>query len=232
MVISDEIYLDLVHDDALEVLTPSQLLPEQTITTTGLSKSLALGGWRIGVARFPDTRAGRSVQQRVLNAASEIWSAPTHPVQLVAAWAFEEPEELHDHLARSRVLHGTVARAVAGILRRHGAQVHQPAGGFYVYPDLAAHRDLLEREHGVSTSPELAALLLDLHGVATLPGSVFGDDPARLTLRVATPMIYGIDDKTRQRALESDAPISLPWISETLEALDHALASLLLEHRS
>ena len=147
VVISDEIYLDLVHDESLDVLTPGQVLPEQTVTTTGLSKSLALGGWRIGVARFPNSPSGQSLRDHVLKEASEIWSAPAQPVQHVAAWALAEPSELHDHLARSRRLHGTVARAVADVFRLHGAQVPAPAGGFYLYPDFSAHLEQLEQDH-------------------------------------------------------------------------------------
>ncbi len=227
VVISDEIYLDLVHDDNRDVLVPGEVVPDLTITTTGLSKSLALGGWRIGTARFPDDTRGAAVQARVLNTASEVWSAPAHPVQLAAAWAYAEPRVLVDHIARSRRLHGRVADAVAGILVSRGARVSAPAGGFYVYPDFEPHRDHLARIHDVTTCDLLASVLLDRYGVATLPGSVFGDDRARLTLRMATPMLYGTSDNGRREAMESDDPASLPMISETLRSLDRALAALL-----
>ena len=55
-VISDEIYRDLVHDSERPFLSPAEVIPDQTVVTTGLSKSLALGGWRIGVARFPGSK--------------------------------------------------------------------------------------------------------------------------------------------------------------------------------
>jgi len=53
VIVSDEIYRDILFDAATGVLSPAEVLPERTIITTGLSKSLALGGWRIGAARFP-----------------------------------------------------------------------------------------------------------------------------------------------------------------------------------
>ena len=221
-IISDEIYLDLVHDDR-EVLTPAQVLPDRTITTTGLSKSLAVGGWRIGVARFPDPLTG--VRERVTSVASELWSAPAHPVQLAAAWAFGEPRQLLDHVQASRLLHGRVARAVAAVLREGGAEVPEPSGGFYLYPDLApvAHQ-LAARD--ITTGSDLARALLETHGVATLPGVAFGDPDERLALRIAIPMLYGTTDEDRLEALASDDPPTLPWIAESLASLDQALADL------
>ena len=53
IIISDEIYRDLVHDPAAPYTSPAVISPERTAITTGLSKNLALGGWRLGVARLP-----------------------------------------------------------------------------------------------------------------------------------------------------------------------------------
>ena len=225
LVISDEIYLDLVHNPAHAVLTPSAVAPDLTITTTGLSKSLALGGWRIGVARFPDVERGVVLRQAVTTAASEIWSAAAQPVQAVAAWAFGEPDELRAHIHESRRLHGAVARATAGVFRAAGAFVPEPAAGFYLYPDFSGSRSHLAG-YGIRSSGGLAAHLLDEQGVATLPGSAFGDSPERLTLRVATPMLYGQDDPRRWRALRAADPAGLPWIAESLERLGDSLLAV------
>ncbi|HEY9521915.1 MAG TPA: pyridoxal phosphate-dependent aminotransferase, partial [Thermopolyspora sp.] len=86
VIISDEIYRDLVHDPYAQVLSPAQIAPERTVITSGLSKSLAIGGWRIGVARLPEN--GYDLRTRLLAIASEIWSSPVAPVQRAAAYAF------------------------------------------------------------------------------------------------------------------------------------------------
>ena len=44
IIICDEIYRDLVHDPATPILSLGQVAPQRTVVTTGLSKSLALGG--------------------------------------------------------------------------------------------------------------------------------------------------------------------------------------------
>lgn len=224
-IVSDEIYLDLVHDRSTPVHTPAAQAPERTITTTGLSKSLALGGWRIGAARFPATDRGDALRRAVTSAASEIWSTPAQPVQAVAAWVFGEPDELAEHLSHSRRLHGAVARATARVFRAAGAGVHQPAAGFYLYPDFSEARAHLA-EIGIRSSADLATRLLEDHGVATLPGSAFGDPPDRLTLRIATPMLYGPDESQRWQALGATNPAALPWVADALEELTGALESL------
>jgi aspartate aminotransferase len=54
-----------------------------------------------------------------------------------------------------------------------------------------------------------------------------GDDPERLSLRVATPMLYGITDDERHRALASERPEALPWLVDSLATVRDALQGLL-----
>ena len=227
VIISDEIYRDLVHDPATPYVSPAELAPERTVITTGLSKNLALGGWRLGVARLPDSEQGERLRLQLLDIASEIWSSPPNPVQSVAAWAFTEPEVLRDHLDASRRLHGTVARAVAEVFARAGAEVARPQGGFYIYPDLEVHRDHLAQRWGIVDGPGLARVLLEELDVATLPGAAFGDRTDALRLRVATSLLYGPDDLRRQTALMDDQPLALPWVRDGLGQLEVALGRLI-----
>lgn len=225
IVVSDEIYADLVHDSSTEVVSPARFIGDQTIITTGLSKNLAVGGWRIGIARFPATTAMRASQRDVEKIASELWSAPAHPVQLAAAWAFGEPQVLRERIGASRRLHGAIAREVAARFRAAGAQVCEPVAAFYCYPDFT-RRGISSAGRRVSSSEDLARLLMSDHGIATLPAAAFGDDDERLALRVATPMLYGTTDSEREQALASSDPASLPWISHSLDRLSSGLAAL------
>ncbi|WP_436758009.1 pyridoxal phosphate-dependent aminotransferase [Streptosporangium sp. V21-05] len=213
-IISDEIYRDLVHSPDTGFLSPADVAPERTVITSGLSKSLALGGWRIGVARLPST----ALRDRLLAVASEIWSSPAAPVQQAAAYAYTEPPELVERVGRSRELHGAVARAVYERFVRAGVRVDEPRGGFYLYPDLTGL--------DFASSADLAAYLLDRHGVGVLPGHVFGDDPAALRVRVATSLLYGGTARLRLAALDAPDPLALPWISASLDQLGEALTGL------
>jgi aspartate aminotransferase len=226
VIISDEIYRDLVHDPDAPFTSPAVISPERTVVTTGLSKNLALGGWRLGVARLPAGGFGRELRDRLLGIGSEIWSAPAGPVQQAAALAFSEPPELAERVALSRRLHGSVARAVGRRFAAAGAAVPAPQAAFYLYPDFSPLADVLLGRHGITSDEGLAAMLLDEYGMGVLPGSAFGEEGGRLRLRVATAMLYGDTDDRRHVALNSPDPCSLPWIAASLARLEEVLADL------
>ena len=226
VIISDEIYRDLVHDPDAPFTSPAAISPERTVVTAGLSKNLALGGWRLGVARLPAGGFGRELRDRLLGIGSEIWSAPAGPVQQAAALAFSEPPELAERVALSRRLHGLVARAVGRRFAAAGAAVPAPQAAFYLYPDFSPLADVLLGRHGITSDEGLAGMLLHEYGVGVLPGSAFGEQSGRLRLRVATAMLYGDTDAERHAALDSADPCSLPWIAASLGRLEEVLADL------
>ena len=230
IIISDEIYRDLIHDEKEPFTSPAAIAPGRTVVTTALSKSLALGGWRIGVARLPGGEAARPLRQRLrdrlLGIGSEIWSAPAAPIQQAAAYGFSDPLELTERITLSRRLHREVARAVARHFTAAGANVPPPRGAFYLYPDFSPVRDRLQARHGVRTSDELATVLLQRYGMGVLPGSAFGDDPRTLRLRVATALLYGKTDRQREAALAAAAPAEVPWIAGALARIEEVLTSL------
>ena len=223
VVISDEIYRDLVHDPATVVHSPAEFAPERTVVTTGLSKNLALGGWRIGVARLPHDERGRLLHGDLLGIASEIWSSPSGPVQRAAAYAFGEPPEIVDLIDRSRRLHGAVAHAVADRFRAAGATVVAPQAAFYLYPDFGAWRERLAAEHGVTSGPDLTRMLLDRYGMGVLPAAEFGESVDALRMRVATSLLYGETEAQRASALAAEDPVALPWIRAHLDRLSEVL---------
>ncbi|MBB2910761.1 aspartate aminotransferase [Streptosporangium becharense] len=228
-VVSDEIYAELHHH--APVTGPAHHLPERTVVTTGLSKSLALGGWRIGYARTPSGAWGRRLHRKLTGVASEIWSSLAAPMQAVATHALSDPPEIVEHIAASRRLHARVAAAAHARLLAAGARCRPPQAGFYLYPDFAPLRDVL-RARGITTGTGLAAALLDRHGIATLPGSAFGDPGTALTLRVATSLLYGATPGQRRAALSADEPETLPWIASALTRLGDELGALTGERRS
>ncbi|MEW2359755.1 pyridoxal phosphate-dependent aminotransferase [Spirillospora sp. NPDC029432] len=226
VIISDEIYRDLVHDPARTVTSPAEYAPERTVVTTALSKSLAAGGWRIGVARLPDAPFGHELRARLLGIASELWSSAPAPMQHAAAYAFGEPAELVEHVDRSRALHAAVTAAVADRFAAAGARVAPPEAAFYTYPDLDPFRDHLREAHGVRTGAELTGLLLERYGVGVLPAAAFGEPERALRVRVATSLLYGETDERRLAALAAPDPVALPWIAAGLDRLGEVLDDL------
>ena len=216
MLVCDEIYRDLAHDpDAF--VSPAEVLPERTFVTTGLSKHMALGGWRVGLVRLADGVAGEEAGAALGGLASEIWSALAAPMQHAAAYVLSEPPEVVEHVAASRRLHGAVARAAYDVVIGAGATCRPPSGAFYLYPDFAG------RPFG--SGAELAEHLLEQRGIAVLAGEAFGDDPAALRVRIATSLLYGSSDEQKLEALHSDDPTALPWIAAALERMRDGLAA-------
>jgi aspartate aminotransferase len=226
VIISDEIYRDLIHEPAAPVVSPAAVAPERTVVTTALSKSLALGGWRIGVARVPDGPLGTSLREAVLGIGSEIWSAPAAPIQQAAAHAFGEPPDISERISRSRSLHARVVRAVADRCGAAGLLVPPPQAAFYLYPDFEPWRGHLRASRQVSTGAGLARHLLDRYGAGVLPASAFGESERALRVRVATGLLYGDTDAQREAALQAADPLALPWIAASLDRLEEILADL------
>ena len=216
LLVCDEIYRDLAYEPE-RFVSPAELLPERTFVTTGLSKSLALGGWRVGLVRLADGRLGEEAAAAIGGVASEIWSALAAPMQYAAEYVLAEPPEVVEHVAASRHLHRAVSLAAYEVVVEAGLACRRPSGAFYLYPDFAGRP--------FASGAELAEHLLEQRGVAVLPGEAFGDDPAALRVRMATSLLYGDSDERKREALASNDPAALPWIAAALERMRDGLAS-------
>ncbi|MEU3572903.1 pyridoxal phosphate-dependent aminotransferase [Kitasatospora sp. NPDC036755] len=225
LVVSDEVYRDIVHDPELPYLSPAEVVPERTVVTNGLSKSFGLGGWRCGVARFPAGPRGEAILRDVLTFASEAWSSLAAPLQAATAFALSEPPVIRERLAASARLHGAVARAVHTVFTDAGALCRPPAGGFYLYPDLEPLRDRLAAD-GVTDSDSLQRRLFRDFGVAVLAGHLLGDDPGALRFKAATSLLYGATRAEQQAALDAADPVRLPHVARTLDVLADAFGKL------
>jgi aspartate aminotransferase len=225
LIISDEIYRDVVHDPRTPFISPAELVPPRTVVTSGFSKSLALGGWRIGVARFPDGPWGNQIRDGVVSFASEVWSTLAGPMQEVAEYAFNEPPELRQRLADSARLHGAVARAVHQIMVDAGATCRPPTGAFYVYPDFEPVRGKLSLL-GITDSDSLRQHILDEYGIVVLAGHLLGDDFGALRFKAATSMLYGDTAELQQLALDSADPTRLPHVRDVLTRIEEAFTKL------
>lgn len=201
-IISDEIYAELAHGWR-EHVSPSRFYPEGCIVTGGLSKAFSAGGWRLGYAALPSTMEGTQAMAALRALASEIWSAAATPVQEAALAAFALNDSIEQYVQRSARIHGYVAGKFYDTLVSLGVPCPRPAGAFYLYPDFYPWRPAL-MERGISTSEELVHYLLEEWDIATLPGTVFGERPEALRLRLATSMLYspvGTDSADEREAV-------------------------------
>jgi aspartate aminotransferase len=226
VIVSDEIYCDLVFDPADPAVSPAVFAPERTVVTTGLTKNLAVGGWRMGVARLPDSPLGRRVHGRLAAVASQLWSSTAAPVQDAAAYAFAEPPEVVAYVAAARRLQETVVRAAAERFAAAGAELTPVRATAYLYPSFEPLRDHLAAAHGVTGGDELAALFARRYGVGVLPGTAFGEPGQALRIRAATSGLYGGTGPEQTAALAAPDPLALPWIRASLDRLAEVLGDL------
>lgn len=225
VIVSDEIYRDVMHRQDAPFLSPAEVVPHRTVVTTGLSKSLAVGGWRVGALRVPPGESGRRLRRQLVSVASDMWSTLAGPMQQVAAYAFGDPPEIRARLAVSARLHGAVARAVHAAALAAGATCRPPTGAFYVYPDFEPLRESL-RARGIDDAASLARYLLDEQGLAVLAGHLLGDDPHALRFKAATSMLYGDTDEEQEAALAAADPTALPFVADALIRVEEGFAKL------
>jgi aspartate/methionine/tyrosine aminotransferase len=181
VLVSDEIYSLAAHGTVPHV-SPAQFYPEGTVVVGGLSKSLSLGGWRVGHAVVPTGEAGRALARAIAGIASNVWSCVTAPVQHAAVLAYATEGELAEYRDLCTAMHAVRTRALFDQVAGAGLDCIAPDGAFYVYPSLDRFGEALA-ERGVSSDRALALALLEEAGLATLPGSAFhGDDPFSLRL--------------------------------------------------
>jgi len=162
MVMSDDIYAPLSYTGAqhatLAVVCPD--LADRVLTVSGVSKSHAMTGFRIGVATGPEwlIKAMTKLQ-------SHSSGNPASISQAAAVAAFEGPQDfLQDWRESFRARRDLT---VAGINAVQGLSTPVPDGAFYCMVDAAPHM----ARFGNDTA--LALHLLE-HGVAIVPASAFG----------------------------------------------------------
>ncbi len=182
--ISDEIYAELAFGWRKHI-TPAIYYPEGTVITGGLSKSFSAGGWRLGYAAIPDTKAGAKVTQGIRSIGSAIWSSTATPIQKAAVVAFSQNASITHYMHQSSLVFSHVTAQLYEVFKDLGVPCPRPAGGFYLYPDFYPWRSVLLKR-GVRTSKELSYYLLDKWDIATLPASEFNEEPSALRLRLAT----------------------------------------------
>ncbi len=180
LVISDEIY-GLVNYQQNHT-SIAKFYPEGTIVTSGLSKHLSLGGYRLGVAFVP--KVLNSIYEAMIGIAGVTWSTVSAPIQFAALKAFESERTIEDYIKTCTDIHNMISSYVRDGLISLGIKYPVLNGAFYLYPNFGAFRDQLFARD-VKTSEQLAIQILDKIQVATLPGTAFGDAPENLTLRIA-----------------------------------------------
>lgn len=158
VVISDEIYERLVYGiEHINFATLPNMF-ERTIVLSGMSKSYAMTGWRIGYVSAPKafTDSMYKIHQYL------IMSAPT----MGQAAALEAIRAGEDDVENMRREYDSRRRLLVDGFNRLGMNCFEPRGAFYAFPSIAIS--------GLDDETFCEALLQE-EKLALIPGSAFGD---------------------------------------------------------
>lgn len=157
VVISDEIYEQLIY--GIEHINFATLpnMRERSIILSGMSKAYAMTGWRIGYATAPEPilSAMKKLHQYLIMSAPTISQMASIAALRDSTVAVETMRQSYDE--RRRLL-------VDG-LNSIGLPCFEPRGAFYTFPSI--------KNTGL-TDEEFCELLLREEQVAVIPGSAFG----------------------------------------------------------
>ncbi|HEY8802864.1 MAG TPA: pyridoxal phosphate-dependent aminotransferase [Candidatus Dormibacteraeota bacterium] len=161
LVVSDEIYSQLVYGFHHVSPLSHPGMRERTVLMDGLSKSYAMTGWRLGYAVAPKALAAK-LDTLMINSSS----CAAAFTQMAAIEALTTPESEHAVARMVKVFEHRRNLVVDGLNAIPGMRCARPQGSFYVFPNI---------EGTGLDEHELSDRLLAEAGVAVLPGTAFGD---------------------------------------------------------
>jgi len=161
LVVSDEIYSQLVYGFTHVSPLSQPGMRERTVLMDGLSKSYAMTGWRLGYAVAPKALAAK-LDQLMINSSS----CAAGFTQMAAIEALSAPESESAVHRMVKVFEHRRDLVVDGLNAIPGVRCAKPQGSFYAFPNVKG-TGFDERE--------LADRLLTEAGVAVLPGTAFGE---------------------------------------------------------
>jgi aminotransferase len=157
VVISDELYDQLVYEVPHVCFAMLPGMQKRTILLGGFSKNYAMTGWRIGFAAGP----AEIIKGLVRIHQYTIMSAPT----TAQAAAIEALQTGGPHVEEMRQEYDRRRRLIVNGLNQLGLPTYEPHGAFYAFPNIAVT--------GMDDET-FAQKLLDEERVAAVPGSAFG----------------------------------------------------------
>lgn len=157
MVLSDEIYESIIYDGKHFSIASMPDMFDRTITISGLSKTYAMTGWRLGwvIASEPHIKDINKLQTHSISCCVSF----TQPAAVEAITGSQaEKEAMVKEFRKRRNLAVDLIRDIKGL------DVNVPKGAFYLFPKY---------DSKVKSEVLCTKMLEDAH-VAVTPGSAFG----------------------------------------------------------
>lgn len=189
-VVADEMYENLVYGEQKHISIASfgKDIYDRTITCSGLAKSYAMTGWRIGY-----TGSSKEIAKMMSSVQSHQTSNPNSIAQKAAVEALNGPqnsvEKMHEEFdKRRKYMYERVCKMPL-------VSTIEPMGAFYVFIDAS---DVLTKSYKgetVGTVAKMADILINDYNTAVIPCADFGfDTHIRLSYAISIEQIEkGLD---------------------------------------
>ncbi len=184
-VVADEMYEHLVYNGKKHVSIASfnEEIYKRTITVSGLAKSYAMTGWRIGY-----TGSSEEVAKLMSSVQSHQTSNPNSIAQKAAVEALNGDQSavkmmLEKFDERRKYMYDRFTKMPY-------VSVLEPEGAFYVFVDVSEVMKKSYKGQVVGSAAEMARILIDEYNVAVVPCADFGfDDHIRLSYAISVEQI-------------------------------------------
>lgn len=186
-ILADEIYESICYADSfVSIASLSEEAKDITITINGLSKSVAMTGWRIGYSATNKAlaKAIATIQGHLVSHPSTIsqWAG----VSALTSCQSETLEMVHTYKKRRDL-------AVTSLNKIKDLGFINPEGAFYLFIDISSLKSKLKWDNRFSVA--FSDILLEKGRVAVVPGIAFGmDDFIRISYACDTEdLLEGIN---------------------------------------
>jgi aspartate aminotransferase len=165
LVISDEMYEKLMYDGTkfTSLASISDDMFQRTITINGLSKSVAMTGWRFGYLATPIKELSTAIKNLQSQSTSNINSITQKAaIPALLGEADADIEMMRKEFEKRRNIGFEMFNSIKGL------SVVKPSGAFYLYVNF--------KELTNDSSVDFCKKLLEQKGVALVPGAGFGTE--------------------------------------------------------
>ncbi len=162
-VLVDEAYMTLVYEGGKEWLFDMD--PSRVVGLFTFSKDPGIPGWRLGFIY-----GAREFIEKASLVARETMYSPPMPAQLLVLKYLTDPRRKEFVEEARRTYRARRDAMVSALSSIRSVQAYKPRGSIFVMADFSEYLERLGTD-----SQGLARTLLDKVGVATVPGSFFGE---------------------------------------------------------
>ncbi len=188
--VADEMYEYLIYGDEkhVSIAAFNEEIYKRTITCSGLSKSYAMTGWRIGY-----TGSSVEIAKLMGSIQSHATSNPNSIAQKAALAALTGPQDtvadMREEFDKRRVY------MYERVKKMPLVHILEPKGAFYVFIDVSKVEEKNYKGEKINSAARLAEILLEDYNTAVVPCADFGfPDHIRLSYAISMEQIEkGLD---------------------------------------